>query len=42
MEQYLDERGINTNLAVFIPDYIDVKEQKEYLAWLGRVKGFVE
>ena len=42
LEQYLDVRGINTALALFIPDYIDVKEQKEYLGWLGRVKQFVE
>ena len=42
LEQYLDARGINTALALFIPDYIDVKEQKEYLSWLGRVKKFVE
>ena len=33
-ERYLDERGINTTLALFIPEYIDFKEQKEYLSWL--------
>ena len=33
-EKYLDERGINTALALFIPDYIEYKEQKEYLRWL--------
>jgi complement component 1 Q subcomponent-binding protein len=42
LERYLDERGINTALALFAPDYIDMKEQKEYLAWLANVKGFVE
>ncbi|KAK3070790.1 Mitochondrial acidic protein mam33 [Teratosphaeriaceae sp. CCFEE 6253] len=42
LEQYLDVRGINTTLALFVPEYIDVKEQKEYLGWLGRVRGFVE
>jgi len=42
LERYLDERGINTALAIFVPDYIDVKEQKEYLRWLENVKGFVE
>ncbi|KAK4556460.1 Mitochondrial acidic protein mam33 [Recurvomyces mirabilis] len=42
LEQYLDVRGINTHLALFVPEYIDVKEQKEYLGWLGRVRGFVE
>ena len=33
-ERYLDERGINTALALFVPDYIEYKEQKEYLRWL--------
>ncbi|KAI7569387.1 hypothetical protein KC343_g6279 [Hortaea werneckii] len=42
MEAYLDIRGINTALALFVPEYIDVKEQREYLGWLGRVRGFVE
>ncbi|TVY15668.1 Mitochondrial acidic protein MAM33 [Lachnellula arida] len=42
MERYLDERGINAALAVFVPDYIDMKEQKEYLRWLSNVKDFVE
>ncbi|KAK4891444.1 Mitochondrial acidic protein mam33 [Elasticomyces elasticus] len=42
LEQYLDVRGINTALALFVPEYIDVKEQKEYLGWLERVKSFVE
>lgn len=42
LEKYLQERGINTRMALFIPDYIDYKEQKEYLRWLGNVKSFVE
>lgn len=42
LEQYLDARGINTALALFIPEYIDVKEQREYVGWLERVRGFVE
>jgi complement component 1 Q subcomponent-binding protein len=42
LERYLDERGINAALALFVPDYIDMKEQKEYLRWLENVKGFVE
>jgi complement component 1 Q subcomponent-binding protein, mitochondrial len=40
-EKYLDERGINTSLALFVPDYIDMKEQREYLRWLSNVKSFV-
>ncbi|KAK1451392.1 hypothetical protein CMEL01_05966 [Colletotrichum melonis] len=41
MERYLEERGITQALAVFAPDYIDVKEQREYVRWLSNVKGFV-
>lgn len=41
-ERYMDDRGINTSLALFVPDYIDFKEQKEYVRWLGNVKSFVE
>ncbi|KAK3942052.1 mitochondrial glycoprotein [Diplogelasinospora grovesii] len=42
MERYLEERGITQTLAVFVPDYMDMKEQKEYLAWLNNVKGFID
>jgi len=35
MERYLDERGINTALANFVPDYIELKEQREYVQWLS-------
>lgn len=42
MERYLEERGINQSLAVFVPDYMDVKEQKEYMGWLKNVKGFID
>lgn len=34
LEKYLEERGINTRMSLFIPDYIDFKEQKEYVRWL--------
>lgn len=42
LEKYLDERGINTALALFVPDYIDMKEQKEYMRWLSNMKAFIE
>jgi complement component 1 Q subcomponent-binding protein, mitochondrial len=35
LEKYLSERGIDTTLALFVPDYIDYKEQKEYLNFLN-------
>lgn len=36
LDRYLEERGVNSELATMIPDYIQVKEQKEYVAWLER------
>ena len=42
MERYLEERGINTALAMFIPDYAELKEQKEYISWLKNLKAFVD
>lgn len=35
LERYLDERGINTAMALWVPEYIDFKEQREYLDWLS-------
>lgn len=42
MERYLEERGITQALAMFVPDYMDVKEQREYMAWLNNVKAFID
>jgi complement component 1 Q subcomponent-binding protein len=39
--RYLEERGIDTALATFLPDYIDYKEQKEYVNWLKGINDFV-
>ncbi|OJJ60720.1 hypothetical protein ASPSYDRAFT_87297 [Aspergillus sydowii CBS 593.65] len=41
LERYLEERGINAELANMIPDYIQVKEQKEYVRWLENVRNFI-
>ena len=41
-ESFLAERGIATNLALFIPNYAEYKEQREYCGWLEGVKSFVE
>lgn len=32
--KYLEERGVDGQLAMFVPDYIDYKEQREYVQWL--------
>lgn len=34
-DRYIQDRGINEALAQFIPEYIDFKEQREYVQWLG-------
>ncbi|KAJ5115043.1 regulatory protein SUAPRGA1 [Penicillium alfredii] len=40
-ERYLADRGIDSALASLVPDYIAVKEQKEYVRWLSSVKNFI-
>ncbi|KAI1822548.1 mitochondrial glycoprotein [Xylaria intraflava] len=42
MERYLEDRGVTQAMAIFVPQYIDMKEQREYHNWLNNVKGFVE
>lgn len=42
IEKWVQERGINDSLAMFIPEYSEFKEQKEYVRWLVNVKNFVE
>ncbi|KAK6085246.1 regulatory protein SUAPRGA1 [Seiridium cupressi] len=42
LERYLEERGVTQALAVFVPDYMDLKEQKEYQGWLKNVKAFID
>ncbi|GAK67603.1 mitochondrial glyco protein [Moesziomyces antarcticus] len=41
-ETFLGERGIDANLALFIPNYAEYKEQREYCDWLSHVRNFVE
>lgn len=42
LEQYLDSRGIDSDLASFISDFSNVRENKEYILWLNKIKNFVE
>ncbi|KDE03009.1 hypothetical protein MVLG_06477 [Microbotryum lychnidis-dioicae p1A1 Lamole] len=41
-EAFLEERGIDSNLAIFIAELAEHKEQKEYVSWLHNVKEFLE
>lgn len=38
-EQYLEERGINAELAQILPTLIEAKEQREYVDWLSSKSG---
>lgn len=40
--EYLEERGIDTAFAVFVPQLIESREQKEYVNWLGKVREYVD
>ncbi|KAG6872487.1 hypothetical protein C0995_009349 [Termitomyces sp. Mi166 len=42
IEKYLAERGVDETAALFIPEYAEYKEQREYISWLKNVKGFVD
>ena len=39
---YLEERGINSELASFIEEYIGYKDQNEYMNWLNQAKEFIK
>ncbi|KAF8623860.1 hypothetical protein AX15_006177 [Amanita polypyramis BW_CC] len=41
-EKFLQERGVNESLALFIPEYSEYKEQQEYIRWLNNVKAFID
>lgn len=39
--QFWAERGIDANMALFIPNYAEYKEQREYCSWLANMRDFV-
>jgi len=41
-DEFLAQRGVDQSLAMFLPEYAEYKEQKEYVEWLQSVKKFVE
>ncbi|KAJ1739234.1 Translation initiation factor eIF-2B subunit gamma [Coemansia sp. RSA 989] len=42
IDVFLSERSIDTALTLFMQDYIEYKEQREYLNWLKNFKALVE
>jgi len=41
-ETYVQERGIDTQLSMFLLRYVDYKEQREYVQWLDSMKKFID
>ncbi|SJX66477.1 probable Mrb1-Mitochondrial p32 Family Protein [Sporisorium reilianum f. sp. reilianum] len=40
--QFWLERGVDANMALFIPNYAEYKEQREYCSWLANMRDFIE
>ncbi|XAR67828.1 hypothetical protein NMG60_11002749 [Bertholletia excelsa] len=39
---FLEARGINDDLAVFLHEYMRNKDKTEFIRWMGTVKSFIE
>ncbi|KAK4600640.1 hypothetical protein RGQ29_010335 [Quercus rubra] len=42
LKEYLEARGVNDELAVFLHEFMVNKDRTELIRWLGNVKTFVE
>lgn len=40
--EFLEARGVNDDLAVFLHDYMMNKDRIELIRWLGNLKSFIE
>ncbi|CAB4284588.1 unnamed protein product [Prunus armeniaca] len=40
--KYLEARGIQCSMTIFLTDYMRKKDNKEYLLWLKNLKGYIE
>lgn len=40
--EYLEKRGVNDELAVFLHRYIKNKDKSEFIRWMGNVKSFID
>lgn len=39
---YLEERGIDEQLAIFLHEYMRDKEKTEFIGWMQSVKSYIE
>lgn len=39
---YLEERSVDAELAVFLHQYMMNKDRREFVRWMGNVKSYVE
>lgn len=42
LKEYLEARGVNDDLSVFLHEYMMNKDRTELIRWLGSVKTFLE
>lgn len=42
LREYLEARGVNDELSVFLHEYMKNKDRIELIQWLSIVKSFVE
>lgn len=42
LKEYLEARGVNDELSVFLHEYMMNKDRTELIQWFGDVKSFVE
>ena len=40
--EFLETRGIDDDLAIFVHEYMKNKDKTEFIRWMGTVKSFIE
>lgn len=40
--EFLEARGVNDDLAVFLHGFMKNKDKTEFIRWMGTVKSFIE
>lgn len=42
LHEFLEERGIDDELAAFVHKYVKNKDKTEFIRWMETVKSFIE
>ena len=40
--EFLETRGIDDDLAIFVHEYMKNKDKTEFIRWMGTVRSFIE